>query len=412
MNNPKQAAMETMKATVQFYDADWCGILDVDVDADVGVWKPVWWYNKEYGEMARTYFSKFEFLDGYKRWLDCYEKHEPIVITDVEDVRDEYPDEYKLYQRLQTNSLLAVPFWKGVNGFLVVRNPKKYKTHTSLLRMLNYPIVCSLNEYYLMESGKLSIISPKIRNERDVYISLFGEMEITTVKGALTEREMKSSKQAKLLAYILLNKKIASSPRELAEALWEDEDTENTIKKMKGFVYRLQQVFTLLSDFRLIESTPNGYQLNHELNVFTDYQLFENKIAVALYTTDREEKIEALKKAVDLYKGALFENYRQEHWLMSMAVAYEYKYIGALGELLKALDEDKDYAGIQYYAANALRIVPHNADAYYWTIYAMYQMNRAEMGRNQLKLAQSNLLAEEYEELTESLKAGGFLQYC
>ena len=81
-------------------------------------------------------------------------------------------------------------FWKGPTGFLTLRNAKKYKNQTGFLRMLNYAVISSLNEYFLLETRKLTIISPRITNATDVYISLFGELKITTEKcpdGAGTE---------------------------------------------------------------------------------------------------------------------------------------------------------------------------------------------------------------------------------
>ena len=111
-----------------YLNADWCGILDVDME--IGVWTPIWWYDREFGEM---------------------------------------PDEYILYRRLDANAVMAVPFWKGLTGFLALRNAKKYKNQTGFLRMLNYAVISSLNEYFLLETRKLTIISPRITNTTDVY---------------------------------------------------------------------------------------------------------------------------------------------------------------------------------------------------------------------------------------------------
>ena len=165
---------------------------------------------------------------------------------------------------------MAVPFWKGPTGFLTLRNAKKYKNQTGFLRMLNYAVISSLNEYFLLETRKLTIISPRITNATDVYISLFGELKITTEKGVLTEQELKSPKIARLLVYLLLKGKMTASPREIASAIWPGEDIEATVKNIKGLVYRFRQTFELLSDHRLIESTPTGYQINPRLNVLKD----------------------------------------------------------------------------------------------------------------------------------------------
>ena len=122
-----------------------------------------------------------------------------------------------LYHRLDANAVMAVPFWKGPTGFLTLRNAKKYKNQTGFLRMLNYAVISSLNEYFLLETRKLTIISPRITNATDVYISLFGELKITTEKGVLTEQELKSPKIARLLVYLLLKGKMTASPREIGK---------------------------------------------------------------------------------------------------------------------------------------------------------------------------------------------------
>lgn len=56
--DPRKAAMLIMRVATEFYDADWCGILDVDME--IVVWTPIWWYDREFGEMAQTKFEEFE----------------------------------------------------------------------------------------------------------------------------------------------------------------------------------------------------------------------------------------------------------------------------------------------------------------------------------------------------------------
>lgn len=405
---PKKVALHIMRVATEFYNADWCGILDIDTE--VGVFTPIWWYDTEFGEMGQTKFNEFEYSEKYKRWIYCLENHEPVIIPDIEEIKEEYPEEYVLYQRLDAKSVIAVPFWKGPTGFLVLRNAKRYRGHASFLRMLNYAVISSLNEHYLLETRKLTIISPRLANDLDVYINLFGEIKITTSKGVLTEHELKSPKVARLLVYLLLKRKAASSPREIATAIWPEEDVDLSVKNIKGLVYRFRQAFELLSDYRLIESTASGYQINPKLNVFTDCQLFETKWAVAMKSTDTKEKVEVLKKAIDLYQGPLFTSAHYEHWIMSASVAFEYRYLGAVSELLKTLDQIHDYVSVQHYAAKALHIAPHSIDAYYWMILALCKLDHPEIARGELRMAQRNLLAEECTELLERLKACGFCE--
>ena len=404
--DPKEIALNVMRVATEFYDADWCGIFEVDLE--LGIFSPFWWYNRELGAMAQTLSKEIEVLE-YQRWIDSLKKHTAMVIEDVEAVRETYPEEYGLYHRLQVKNLMAVPFWKGPLGFLVLRNPKRYTKQTSFLRMLNYVVVNSLSEYFMIETSKLTLTSPRITNDNDVYISLFGEMKIIGPKGVLTESELKSPKISRLLVYLLLSKKNGVSPREMADAIWPDEDADCVCKNFKGLIYRLQQAFSLISDKRLVESTPNGYQLNPKLNITTDFRLFELKKTNAINAPTAEQKIELLKKAVNLYAGSFFHTAASEHWIMATAVNYQHQYIAAVGELLKTLFDERDYASVHHFSAKALKFEPHSEDVYFWMIRSLVRIGHTEMARGELRTAQAKLFDEEYNVLMSRLKEVGDL---
>ena len=82
---PKKVALHIMRVATEFYNADWCGILDIDTE--VGVFTPIWWYDTEFGEMGQTKFNEFEYSEKYKRWIYCLENHEPVIIPDIEEIK-------------------------------------------------------------------------------------------------------------------------------------------------------------------------------------------------------------------------------------------------------------------------------------------------------------------------------------
>lgn len=43
LRNPEDLVLGTLKAICEFYQADWSGILDADLQ--LGVWTPIWWYS-------------------------------------------------------------------------------------------------------------------------------------------------------------------------------------------------------------------------------------------------------------------------------------------------------------------------------------------------------------------------------
>ena len=75
---------------------------------------------------------------------------------------------------------------------------------------------------------------------------------------------------------------------------------------------------------------------------------------------------------------------------------------------MNTLDLGRDYVCIQHYASKVLLIAPGSIDGYYWMIYAMFQLDHPEMARGELRMAQRNLLEEEYDELIERFKEAGF----
>lgn len=111
-----------------------------------------------------------------------------------------------------------------------------------------------------------------------------------------------------------------------------------------------------------------------------------------------------------VYKGdQLIDTYtigsdEGEHWLMLTASYYNLRYVGVVNELLKMLEETKDYHNIHKYAAQALVIEPGNMKAYYWLIFAMCQMGATEIAQSEFEMAKQHLTEEEYEELIDALK--------
>ena len=401
--DPKEATLVVLKAATAFYDADWCGVIDTDIE--MKLWTPVWWYDAQVGEMADLEFPEQETNDCAERWVECIQNHTPVAIPDVEAIREEHPEEYALYLNAGVKSLMATPFWQNPMGFLVVKNPRRYKGYTSMLHLLNYTVITSLHEYKMMETLRHRTVSPRITEDRDVYISMFGELKITTSKGVITETELKSPKIARLLVYLLLSRKAAISPREIQDTIWPDEYCDFPGKNIKGLVYRLQQAFSVISDYRLIESTTSGYRINSNLNIITDVQLFVDKCQLALSTASTGKKKEILRKAIALYDGDVLSSASSEHWIMPTVVNYQCYYIGMLNELMRLFDAERNYEGIHNYAAKALLISPGNPDVYFWMIHAMAKRGHCEVARSELRMAEARLTEEDYADLRERLSA-------
>lgn len=403
-DDPSWIMQSVMKTALDFYKGDWIGFLEVDLE--LGLWTPTHWYNPSPNDKTLDLLQEFESAEFLHRWVSAMDTNQPIVVPDMEEVRENYPGEYAVYQRLMAQSVLAVPVKPRPVGFLVIRNPKRYLTRSSMLQLLAFVVLACVNEQKLMQSMKMSISPDNIDNDSDIIINLFGDLEIYTSSGVLREGDLKSPKCCRLLAYMLLNKKVTTTPMELVEAIWPDEaaESDNPGKNIRALVFRLRQAFALVSQHQLIETTPNGYRFNPNLHIMTDLQKFDKYWDMAQQTGSTSARVEILKQAVDLYKGKVLASAESEHWIMLTASHYDLRYIGAVNELLKTLEDAKDYQNLHKYAAQSLAVAPGNVKAHYWLIVAMFNLGADEMADAQLEAAKRVLNDDEYYDLVEALK--------
>lgn len=186
--------------------------------------------------------------------------NDKVYITDAEAIKDEFPVEYDVYKRLHINSLLAVPVKPRPIGFPVVRNPRRFFDDERMLHMLAYVSLNAVNQHSYFERARMSLSPEAIESDRDIIFNAFGNLEFYTSKGVLREQDCNAPKCCRVVAYLLLHRKAAHPPLEIAEALWPEEDfvPEAVSNSIRGLIYRFRQTFSLISDYPLIESTSSG----------------------------------------------------------------------------------------------------------------------------------------------------------
>ena len=403
-DDSEEIIQNVMKTACEFYQGDWVGFLEVDLELDM--WTPYVWYNPNGNDKTTVLLAEIESFEFFSRWKTAMQTNNAVAIPSTKELTDAPPEEAEMYQRLKIRRALAVPIKPRPTGFLVVRNPQRYLYRSSMLQMLAFVLLASINEQKLMQSMKMTLSPDSIERDTDVIINLFGNLESYTTKGILRESDLKSPKICRLLAYIALSRKATIPAREIAEAVWPDEalESDNPGKNLRALIFRLRQSFSLISGYSLIETTPTGYGFNPALNIITDLDLFEKYWDTVQRTSIVSEKVEILKRAVDLYRGGVLESAADEHWLIPKASYYSLRYQGMVSELLKTLADGKDYHNLHRYAAQALAIDPGNGTAHYWLIYSMAQRGADELAKAQVQIAKENLTDEDYYELVIALK--------
>ena len=397
---PKDTAQRILEAACKFYDADWCGLIQVDLD--LRLWTPFWWHNTGVEDKTTILTEEFESADFLDRWVLAIRKNLPMVVPDTTVVKDSHPTEYNLYQRLSIKSVMAVSLEPRPIALFAVRNPKRYLHQTSMLRVLAYVLLASYNEQKMLNRLQMVCIPTTIKNNTDIYISLFGQLQISTSSGTLKESDYNSPRISQLLTYLLISNEKAHSSLEIAQALWPDDST-NPAKNMRNLIYRLRQTFGLISDAELIVSTASGYQFNPKIHIIADYQQFDEFIRLASAASSIINRVELLKSAIDLYNGKILSSAEGEHWLIQFATKYHIAYIGAVNELLKQLASLHSYDLLNQYAMRSLTIAPENTKGYYWLIRSLKAQGMDELASNEYRLAKQKLTDNEYLDLLDLL---------
>lgn len=403
-DNPEEIAMQTLKTACLFYGGDWAGIMEVDLNLDT--WVPVWWYNASVTDRTLQLIHEFEIVQSMPRWIQAMSRNEPVIIPDVFSIKEEFPKEFAVYRRLRVDSIIAYPFAPNPVGFLAIRNPKRYIDRPSMMSILAYVLHRAMAQQKTLDSAKLSLSPEAIKNDKDIIISFFGDVEICTSQGVLRERNFNSPKSSRVVIYLLLNRRTAHPPLAIHSALWpyDSSDTEAIGSNIRGCIYRFRQAFSLICSHPLIESTASGYRINPELNIMTDIQQFEKLAKAAHQSASALQKVALLKQAVELYRGPLFRSASDEHWIIGQVNHYRIQYVGIVNELLDELAAAKDYVSVQHYAHMSIRIMPGNLRAYYWLIISLYYIGTLDLAKQEWMRAKDTLTEEEHYALTAMLK--------
>lgn len=179
---------------------------------------------------------------------------------------------------------------------------------------------------------------------------------------------------------------------------------EKLCERVRGAIFRIRQSCKNILCDELIVQTESGYRINPELNIITDLDQFDALCDRIQQAPTDFRKADYLKQAIALYKSGLFGSSGNESWIIDIVHHYDMRYMKLTNELLKILSEVADYSGVQQYAEKSLKIIPWNAEAYYWLIQALYCSNASEMANYQVKRAKENLTEEDYKMLTDHFR--------
>lgn len=410
-DDPDHIIRHVLEVACKFYGADWAGFLDVDME--LGLWTPFMWYNSASEDKTTVLLSEYESMEQFDQWGDAMETGDALIIPDTEATKEKYPQEYKMYQRLQAHSVLAVPVKPRPVGFLALRNPTRCINESSMLHNLAFVVLAIGNEKRLLDEIKASWTPEDIQSENDVVIHFFQKLEIHCIRGVIDETEINSYMLCQILAFLTLHADRSVTSWELAEIVWPEEfaDIANPGEKLKHLVFRLRHKYPVLQNITLIETTNGGYRLNPKLNITTDMEQFEKCVEAAHGTSSITAKLSLLEHAIEIYKGDVLPTMASSAWLVSTVSYYHLEYLKVMDELLETIANLHDYIRVHSYAAESLKAEPEHINFHYWLITASYLQGASTTARLEVTQAKKILPSDAYAELVDMLDVPRTLPY-
>ena len=240
--NPKEKIELALQGALMFYGADRAYVIEVDDELGIGVNTYECCAPGIAPEIDNLQFMPFEM---FPRWLCSLKSDTPIIITNLEQIKTEFLEEYRYLEKRSVNSLLAVPFQKRLNaGFLGVDNPKRNVEDPGFLRLVILCIVVELNEILLQEWRERRYAS--IKQPTIIQANLFGKLEIISATDVLKDDSFTNESGYVLLTFLLLNRKREHPLRLLTDVIWESTDMGNPYNSIKNVVYRLRKTLACI----------------------------------------------------------------------------------------------------------------------------------------------------------------------
>lgn len=91
-DNADDIISRTLSTACDFYNANWAGFLEIDMD--LGVWAPYVWFNTNPHDRTKELVRDFEEIAIMQRWLAAMENNDALIIPDVSSIKHEEPREY------------------------------------------------------------------------------------------------------------------------------------------------------------------------------------------------------------------------------------------------------------------------------------------------------------------------------
>ena len=211
-------------------------------------------------------------------------------------------------------------------------------------------------------------------------VSTLGKFSVVGGDAVLNDDILRSDMLKKLLIYILTHREHPITIQELAEALWQDEETDNPAGALKNLMYRLRNILKVtFGNAKYIITSPGAYSWNTEIEICFDAENFERFCKQAKAASKEEAAIQSYERALALYKGEFMDHILDRHWAVTLSTYYHSLFLTATKELAELYQKENRYQDMERICINGLHFDKVDEQMHCFYIMALIRQNKFEL---------------------------------
>ena len=209
-------------------------------------------------------------------------------------------------------------------------------------------------------------------------IRTLGKFQIRDEEHIVNEEEIRSPKMINLLAYLIIHRNQTLTFYDMADALWQEEETGNPAGALKNLMYRLRVFLKKnFGDEDFILTDHGSYRWNPRQEVAVDAEQFEQMFESAKQKTISEgEAIRKLKAALALYQGDFMTKVADMHWVMTLNTYYHSLYLNCVRYLCEYYVSTEKFEELEQLCSQALQWESLDEELYCYLIRALAGKNK------------------------------------
>ncbi|MBQ7777966.1 MAG: bacterial transcriptional activator domain-containing protein [Oscillibacter sp.] len=211
-------------------------------------------------------------------------------------------------------------------------------------------------------------------------VRMLGTFSIRKGDQEINDSDNRSRKIWLLLAYMIYCRSRAISQEELVNLLWSDEDgSSNPLNALKTMFHRARASLNQLdgtAGHSLIIRRSGNYAWNTDIPFFYDVDEFEKQCRLGTAAEDKETKLAAYRKALELYQGDFLPKLSSEPWVVPISAYFHNLYIQVLLDTIPLLSEAGQHEDIVTLCRKAVEVEPYNEQLYQHLMQALLALER------------------------------------